>query len=46
VLVGGTPRARTRPANTGSAGLFSTELGPVFANLLLADEINRASAKV
>src|SRR3981081_998450 len=31
---------------TGSAGLFSTELGPVFANLLLADEINRASAKV
>jgi MoxR-like ATPase len=31
---------------TGTAGLFSTELGPVFANLLLADEINRASAKV
>jgi MoxR-like ATPase len=26
--------------------VFSTELGPVFANLLLADEINRASAKV
>ena len=25
---------------------FSTVLGPVFANLLLADEINRASAKV
>ena len=25
---------------------FSTELGPVFANLLLADEINRAPAKV
>ena len=31
---------------TGAAGLFSTELGPVFANLVLADEINRASAKV
>jgi len=30
---------------TGS-GAFSTELGPVFANLVLADEINRASAKV
>ena len=30
---------------TGS-GSFSTELGPVFANLVLADEINRASAKV
>jgi MoxR-like ATPase len=27
-------------------GTFSTELGPVFANLLLADEINRAPAKV
>lgn len=27
-------------------GQFSTELGPVFANLLLADEINRAPAKV
>src|SRR5256886_14697689 len=25
---------------------FSTELGPVFCNLLLADEINRAPAKV
>jgi MoxR-like ATPase len=30
----------------GTAGQFSTELGPVFANLVLADEINRASAKV
>jgi MoxR-like ATPase len=30
---------------TGS-GAFATELGPVFANLVLADEINRASAKV
>src|SRR5256884_9893554 len=27
-------------------GDFSTELGPVFCNLLLADEINRAPAKV
>ena len=27
-------------------GDFSTELGPVFTNLLLADEINRAPAKV
>jgi len=31
---------------TGAAGGFLTELGPVFANLLLADEINRSSAKV
>ncbi|MFT4288920.1 AAA family ATPase [Nocardioides sp.] len=28
------------------AGEFQTSLGPVFANLLLADEINRAPAKV
>ncbi len=27
-------------------GEFTTELGPVFANLVLADEINRAPAKV
>ncbi|MBI5384266.1 MAG: MoxR family ATPase [Verrucomicrobia bacterium] len=27
-------------------GTYSTRMGPVFANLLLADEINRASAKV
>src|SRR5204863_2856133 len=27
-------------------GEFSTNLGPVFCNLLLADEINRAPAKV
>src|ERR1044071_426580 len=27
-------------------GQFDTELGPVFANFLLADEINRAPAKV
>jgi MoxR-like ATPase len=31
---------------TGGSEPFTTELGPVFANLLLADEINRASAKV
>ncbi len=29
-----------------STGEFKTELGPVFAHLLLADEINRAPAKV
>src|SRR5438132_10910559 len=29
-----------------STAQFSTELGPVFCNLLLADEINRAPAKV
>ena len=27
-------------------GAFDTELGPVFCNFLLADEINRAPAKV
>src|SRR6478752_2847551 len=27
-------------------GSFDTELGPIFGNLLLADEINRAPAKV
>ena len=31
-----------RPAE----GIFETELGPVFCNFLLADEINRAPAKV
>jgi MoxR-like ATPase len=30
----------------GKTGEFSTELGPIFVNLLLADEINRAPAKV
>jgi MoxR-like ATPase len=35
----------TRVFNQKS-GEFSTALGPVFANLLLADEINRAPAKV
>jgi MoxR-like ATPase len=35
----------TRVYNQAS-GEFSTSLGPVFTNLLLADEINRAPAKV
>src|SRR5256884_3401985 len=35
----------TRIYNPGR-GDFTTELGPVFCNLLLADEINRAPAKV
>ncbi len=35
----------TRVLRAGGGG-FDTELGPVFANLLLADEINRAPAKV
>ena len=35
----------TRIYNPQTAS-FETELGPVFANLLLADEINRAPAKV
>jgi MoxR-like ATPase len=29
-----------------NTGIFDTELGPVFCNFLLADEINRAPAKV
>src|ERR687884_1316771 len=29
----------------GKTGEFTTELGPIFVNLLLADEINRAPAK-
>jgi MoxR-like ATPase len=35
----------TRIYRAGSGG-FDTELGPVFCNFLLADEINRAPAKV
>src|SRR5437588_2746550 len=35
----------TRVLRPGGGG-FDTELGPVFANFLLADEINRAPAKV
>jgi MoxR-like ATPase len=30
----------------GDSGRFDTEIGPVFCNFLLADEINRAPAKV
>src|SRR5205807_6706681 len=30
----------------GREGSFDTELGPVFCNFLLADEVNRAPAKV
>lgn len=35
----------TRMYNAQTGG-FTTELGPIFVNLLLADEINRAPAKV
>lgn len=35
----------TRIYNPGQ-GAFTTELGPIFANFILADEINRAPAKV
>jgi MoxR-like ATPase len=35
-----------RPGSGGERGGFDTELGPVFCNFLLADEINRAPAKV
>jgi MoxR-like ATPase len=35
----------TRIYNPGE-GSFNTELGPIFANFILADEINRAPAKV
>ena len=36
----------TRIYRPGKHGAFDTELGPVFCNFLLADEINRAPAKV
>ena len=40
-------RPRSAPASTtSSSGEFQTSLGPVHTNLLLADEINRAPAKV
>ena len=35
-----------QPASGSSPSRFETELGPVFTNFLLADEINRAPAKV
>ena len=41
------PPTSSAPASTTSAtGEFQVSLGPVFTNLLLADEINRAPAKV
>ena len=43
------PGARRHRRNPDRAAVdegFDTELGPVFANLVLADEINRAPAKV
>ncbi len=36
----------TRMYRPGRTSTFETELGPVFCNFLLADEINRAPAKV
>ena len=45
-------RTSSRPTSSAPAstaptrGTFDTELGPVFCNFLLADEINRAPAKV
>ena len=36
----------TRIYQPSKQGAFATELGPVFCNFLLADEINRAPAKV
>ena len=41
------PPTSSAPASTGRASeAFDVELGPVFANFVLADEINRAPAKV
>ena len=40
------PTSSARASGSPTTGEFKTELGPVFANLLLADEINRAPAKV
>ena len=39
-------RSRRHPDLQPGVERFDTELGPVFANFLLADEINRAPAKV
>ena len=39
-------RPRRHPHLPPATGTFDTELGPVFCNFLLADEINRAPAKV
>ena len=40
------PTSSAPGSTTRSSGEFTTSLGPVFANLVLADEINRAPAKV
>ena len=42
----GARRPHRHPHLRPEAGEFHTSLGPVFTNLLLADEINRAPAKV
>ena len=40
------PTSSARASTGPTRGRFDTELGPVFGNFLLADEINRAPAKV
>ena len=40
------PTSSARASTAPTAASFDTELGPVFCNFLLADEINRAPAKV
>ena len=40
------PTSSARASTARTRGAFDTELGPVFGNFLLADEINRAPAKV
>ena len=40
------PTSSARASTGRTRGGFDTELGPVFCNFLLADEINRAPAKV
>ena len=40
------PTSSAPGSTTSSSGEFQVSLGPVFTNLLLADEINRAPAKV
>ena len=40
------PTSSAPASTTSSSGEFQVSLGPVFTNLLLADEINRAPAKV
>ena len=40
------PTSSARASTVPDTGTFDVELGPVFGNFLLADEINRAPAKV